>query len=318
MEVSSDSESSDIDFNGFTANDVDLAEQNLDIVPDSQESISDIDIDLYEASTDSDCSDNGNVANGYDNDRDESVEDHENDDPDPIHDTDNTDPISDDENEDIVGNVSTMSDIDLFDLFDKPVKWTQRFCDINLHEFNTISGPKLPRDFDVSTATPRDYFSLFVTEEMLETITKNTNSYQEFVLNRKRITDPNYVDKLWIKNVDLPEMKAYFGLAIMMGLVQVPRFKCYWSTCTFLGNQGFKSTIPIRRYEKITEYLHVTDRKSEPPRTSPNYDRIHKVRWFLESLNSAFAKYHAPTRDQTIDEGKLTLPFFAITLAYLK
>ena len=289
MEGSSDSESSESDFGGFQQKDVDVTEKNLDIVPDSQESISDIDIDFDYSSSDSDS---GNGPN-YDENNSEPVV--------------NSDEHAISDEEDIPGNVSPMSDTDLFELFDKPISWTQNFRDINLHEFNSFSGPKLPPDFDVATAKPKDYFSLFVTEEMLETITRNTNGYQEFVLNRKCITEPDYVDKLWTKNVDLPEMKAYLGLAILMGLTQVPRFKCYWSTCIFLGNQGFKNTIPLRRYEKITEYLHVTDRKAEPAPIGRYYDRIHKVRWFLDSLNSSFAKYHAPTRDQTIDEGKYSV-----------
>lgn len=309
MDSDSDSdsiESNSSNFNGFTECDVENAERNLDIVPDSQESISDIDIELDESSIDGDVSDDENAAvsnanaTSYDN---EEMTNNEQ----AVCQDENTDSDTDsDDNEDLMlVNPSGLSDIDLFDSCDKPIKWTRNFRDIDLHEFSTYSGPKLPQDFDVRTATPKDYFSLFVTEEMLETITKNTNSYQQFVVDRKRIADPNYIDKLWTKNVDLPEMKAYLGLSIMMGLVQVPRFKCYWSTCTFLGNQGFKSTIPIRRYEKITEYLHVSDRKSEPPRTGRYYDRIHKVRWLLESLNSSFSKYYAPTRDQTIDEGKL-------------
>ena len=226
--------SSDTNFAGFNQYDVHQTEQNLDIVPNSEDSMSDIDIDVEFENYSSDSSSNDQDNTGH--------ADHTNNPQVGIEDLQNSPGVniydeSDSDGDDIVGNPSGLSDIDLYDSCDKPIKWTQNFKDIELHEFSGVSGPMLPDNFDVSSATPKDYFSLFITEEILETITRNTNLYQEFAVERKRVTDPNYNDKFWTKPVDLPEMKAYLGLSILMGLVQVPTFKCYWSTCSFLGNQ---------------------------------------------------------------------------------
>ena len=131
------------------------------------------------------------------------------------HNTDSD--IGNETDDDIVGNISSLSDLELFKSCDSHVTWTQNFKDIELHEFTQYSGPRLPDDFDVTTATPKDYFSLFVTPDMMETIVQNTNSYQEFVVERKRITQPDYIDKNWTKGVDVPEFRAYLGLIYFDG-----------------------------------------------------------------------------------------------------
>ena len=57
----------------------------------------------------------------------------------------------------------------------------------------------------------------------------------------------------------------------------LPQYKMYWHKDMFLGNDGIKRTMPISRYEKLTQYLHVSDRASEP-RHEGAYDKLYKIR----------------------------------------
>ena len=41
-----------------------------------------------------------------------------------------------------------------------------------------------------------------------------------------------------------------------MGIVQVPDYTFLWSSNKYLGNAGVKEIMPVRRYEKINQYLH--------------------------------------------------------------
>lgn len=56
------------------------------------------------------------------------------------------------------------------------------------------------------------------------------------------------------------EIAAYLGMSVFMGINRLPSYKDYWSKDAFLGNEGIKSVMTVKRYEKITEYLHVSDR----------------------------------------------------------
>lgn len=53
--------------------------------------------------------------------------------------------------------------------------WSRVIRDQTVTEFNLISAPKFPRTFNVETATPLDYFSLFFEETMFQKIATETN-----------------------------------------------------------------------------------------------------------------------------------------------
>ena len=73
----------------------------------------------------------------------------------------------------------------------------------------------------------------------------------------------HYVDKVWkADDLDSARMRAYFGVNIMMGISALPRYTLYWSNDEFIGNTGIKKTMPLKVFEKLTEYLHVAEKVS--------------------------------------------------------
>ena len=58
----------------------------------------------------------------------------------------------------------------------------------------------------------------------------------------------------------------------------------------------------LKRYSKLTEYLHLSDREAEKPNGHPQYDKLGKVCWLLEHLLKKFPEYKHPEKNQTIDE----------------
>ena len=56
-----------------------------------------------------------------------------------------------------------------------------------------------------------------------------------------------------------------------------------------------------RRYQKLTQYLHVSDRDNEPAQNSADYDKLYKIHPVLNS----FAESYKPGQNQTIDEGMI-------------
>ncbi|XP_062583062.1 piggyBac transposable element-derived protein 4-like [Saccostrea cucullata] len=100
-------------------------------------------------------------------------------------------------------------------------------------------------------------------------------------------------------------MKAYLGLNILMGINQLPSYKDYWSKDVYLGNEGVKSVMTLRRYEKITEYFHISDRASEPARGSRNFDKLFKVREVLTMTKRKFIENYKPNKSMAIDEAMI-------------
>ena len=200
------------------------------------------------------------------------------------------------------GNTNTPED--LYDILNKDPQWTENFSPIHVKQFQGSRRSKLPHDFDVSKCTPIDYLKLFLCDEVFRKICENTNKYFLYMRDQKRINHPNYSDKHW-ESIEPREMKAFFGLAILFGIHSQPRYRNYWSKNPLLGNKAVQDVMTLRRYQKISEYLHVSDRASEHPRGHPQHDKLGKVRWLLDHVQEMFPKYKHPERCQSIDEGTI-------------
>ena len=62
-----------------------------------------------------------------------------------------------------------------------------------------------------------------------------------------------------------------------------------------------------RTYQKLTQYLHVSDRANEPAQNSAYYDKLYKIHPVLKMVQDSFAESYKPGHNQTIDEGMITL-----------
>lgn len=120
------------------------------------------------------------------------------------------------------------------------------------------------------------YFYLMINEDFFETAAQETNRYAEQEMTRKGSRD-----SIWYPTTS-PEMKAFFGLNIIMGINQLPRIDIYWSENPFVGNEGFKKCMARTRFEKLLQYLHINDNQAQAPAGSPNYDRLHKIRPLID------------------------------------
>ena len=165
----------------------------------------------------------------------------------------------------------------MFELLNNDPEWTEDFQPIHVKQFHEPVGPNLPPDFDCSTATPLDYFQLFMTPDIWETIAENTNKYEKYLTAQKQITKPDYVEKHW-DGIDVPLLKAYHGICIIMGILGGRRYKSFWSSDPYLTNLGISNTMTCRMYTKICEFLHISSREDEHPRGHPQYDKLGKIR----------------------------------------
>lgn len=100
-------------------------------------------------------------------------------------------------------------------------------------------------------------------------------------------------------------MKAYLGMNIFMGIYKLPGYKNYLSKNSFIGNEGIKSVMTVTRYEKLTEYFHVSGRAAQPGRYVQNYDKLYKIRPVLEMAKHNFKNNYKPSMNLAIDEAMI-------------
>ena len=60
-----------------------------------------------------------------------------------------------------------------------------------------------------------------------------------------------------------------------------------------------------RRYQKLTQCLHVSDRGNELAQNNADYDILYNIHPVLNMVQYNFAESYKPGQNQTIDEGMI-------------
>lgn len=174
-----------------------------------------------------------------------------------------------------------------------PDFWGEPDQVISIEPFSAVSGPQHSLGDDADT---RDYFRILFPDSFFEHMVEQTNNYALYRQRRSGKSDPHW------HPTDVREMKAYVGLNILMGINQLPDTGMYWASDIFIGNAGFKKTMTARRFEKLTQYLQLCDRESEPVRGERGYDGLFKIRPLLDVVENTMWDAYVPNRCLTIDK----------------
>jgi hypothetical protein len=59
------------------------------------------------------------------------------------------------------------------------------------------------------------------------------------------------------------------------------------------------------RFQKILQYLHISDRAAEPARGEDGYDRLYKVRVFMVMVQDSFLQAYTLSREVSVDEAMI-------------
>ena len=107
------------------------------------------------------------------------------------------------------------------------------------------------------------------------------------------------------KDMTNRELKAYFGLCIIMGINNLPRIAMYWSTDPFIGNTGIQSVMMKNHFEKLSQYLHFKNSETELPHGDANYDRLFKIRPILSIILDNIQNVYEPSKNLAMDEAMI-------------
>ena len=99
------------------------------------------------------------------------------------------------------------------------------------------------------------------------------------------------------KDVTLQEIKAFIGVIIQMGLVQLSDIKDYWSTHITLSLPFYRSVFSRDRFLQIFWMLHVGETPSPTKRS--------KIQPFLDMMIPLFQLHRTPSREVAVDESMI-------------
>ena len=162
-----------------------------------------------------------------------------------------------------------------------------------------------------STTQPYEYFKQFVTNELLEEITFNTNLYNtqqatkgyKRAVKRRGSTETSCTE---IKPVTQQELQQVFGIILYMGVHKLPSRRMYWGNKTYVPLTA--NTMSRNRYEEILSVFHFNNNEDAAANpTDPNYDKLFKVKPLIDHFRRVFKGIVVPETMQAVDE--MMIPF---------
>ncbi|KAJ8367236.1 hypothetical protein AAFF_G00323820 [Aldrovandia affinis] len=146
--------------------------------------------------------------------------------------------------------------------------------------------------------TPLDLFKLYVTRDAVNTLCENTNKQAA----KAQAKGSKYT---WT-DVGVEEFYRYIGLLFYMAMVKLHDIRDYWRQNSIFSCP-FPATIISRdRYRAISWNVHMSDpdkdQENDRRRGTPQYDKLFRLRPFMDTVQHACKTFFHPRRNISVDE----------------
>ena len=156
-------------------------------------------------------------------------------------------------------------------------------------EFTECVGPKVPISPSIL-----ETFKLFFTASLTTLVCQQTNLYALQMMGEG-----------W-NNITAPELLAFVGFSILMGINQLPAMAHYWRRNPYFRYAPVADRIPRDRFMDIWRFLHFVDNSTlNNDRTDPAFDRLRKVRPIIDIISKQCQAIYSPHRELSIDEAMI-------------
>ena len=156
-------------------------------------------------------------------------------------------------------------------------------------DFNEEAGPTMHQRHRL---TPIQCFLLFFTDAVWEFLVRKTNEYAQVKRNKHMARRSRYHS--W-QPVTILEMKAFVGVILNMGIIQLQRAEDYWLTNVVSCIPFFRSVFSRDRFFQIFGMLHVGE-------IGTCQQKQAKIQPFLDILLPIVQQNFIPGRQVSIDE----------------
>ena len=172
----------------------------------------------------------------------------------------------------------------------------------------TAPGLHLPDDFHPTCES--DFFKLFFTAEVVDSMVQFTNAYAVANIANK----PAYANTNgeWTPTTRV-EMYRFLALLLFQAYFKLPEMEEYWSTDSLFDGNYARSMISSRtRFKALLTFLKVVDHDQEDPD-----DRLRKVRFLYNTVCEKCQSLFVPGQCLSVDERMIKHKGKAIFKQYL-
>ena len=177
---------------------------------------------------------------------------------------------------------------------DDSVPWSDADLPRTNEEFEGFPGPNV---FPEETQCVEDIVELFIGKDLFEHISSETNKYYDQNCHRRKIGKKSAK----FVSVTATELRKWFGLAILMGIVKKAKIDDYWSTNPLIETPIFRKTMTRNRFRQTLSYLHFSNNNDKPD----NAGRLFKVQPIIDYFSKKFEENFGLGQNISIDEGMI-------------
>ena len=152
---------------------------------------------------------------------------------------------------------------------------------------------------DLTDHTPYKICSLLVDDDIIRNITFQTNLYVQH--SGKRYTSTNET-----------EIRTFIGINLLMGIERQASYRDYWSSAPDLNDPYISKLMSVNRFGWLLSNIHLNDNTLMPNRGDPNFDKLYKVRPFIDALQKNFLKCYDPDDVMSVDESMILFKFAVV------
>lgn len=181
-----------------------------------------------------------------------------------------------------------------FQVYNPPI-WSNNTKPIAPQIFqNSFGVPEFIKDME--DVTPYKIFQELVRDEFIEHLVFQSNLYAE---QTKIVSGKNYIP------TNKTEVNTFLGINLLMGIKHSPSYKDYWSSAPELNDPFISHLMNQKRFGWLLSHLHVNDNSAMPARSSPNYDKLFKIRPMIDALSGTFERCLLPNQQLAVDESMI-------------
>ena len=150
----------------------------------------------------------------------------------------------------------------------------------------------------VMPQSTEEFIDLFLPESLISKMCAWTNSRALIEKSRRQMNSED--DFSW-KDVDVPTMKKFLGLTILMGIVKKPTIRSYWSTDSLLATPCFSHPSSLSRDQYLASLRFL--RFSNPYTVEENRPQF-RLKDFLNEVKTICSVFR-PGQSLAVDESLL-------------
>ena len=159
-------------------------------------------------------------------------------------------------------------------------------------DFDVQDGVQVPELLEETD--PYRFFTEFLHDSFLEEVARLTNKNFEI---DPRTKVRNLKRRPW-KPVDKEDIRTFFGLLFLFGLMKKPSIPSYWSQDPLISTECMNRIMSHKRFSDIKRYICFYDKSIARPAN----DAFYKIRMFQDHVINNSKRIYIPERDLSVDE----------------